>query len=235
MYFLYPHWWTRDSKHYLKYKKWNSAPGYDGISLKSVYTVIDTLVTPLAYITNLSLMEGIFPSELKIAPVLRLYKNNDPMLFNNYHPISLLPFFSNLFERLAYNRLIDFVGKHHLLCQFKFGFRKNHSTFMTLVISFEKNYWRFSELRIWHMYFNWFQKSIWYCQTQYSAAKLYHHGIRGNALQWFNSYLLNKYQYVNYTNTSSDLKLIFYMWYSARINIGSITVFIMHKWYSIVI
>ena len=153
-------------------------------------------------------MEGIFPSELKIAPVLRLYKNNDPMLFNNYHPISLLPFFSNLFERLAYNRLIDFVGKHHLLCQFKFGFRKNHSTFMTLVISFEKNYWRFSELRIWYMYFNWFQKSIWYYQTQYSAAKLYHHGIRGNALQWFNSYLLNKYQYVNYTNTSSDLKLI---------------------------
>ena len=75
----------------------NSAPGYDGISLKCIYPVIDTLVTPLTYITNLSLIEGIFPSELKIAQVLPLYKNNDPMLFNNYRPISLLPFFSKLF------------------------------------------------------------------------------------------------------------------------------------------
>ena len=32
----------------------NSAPGYDGISLKCIYPVIDTLATPLAYITNLS-------------------------------------------------------------------------------------------------------------------------------------------------------------------------------------
>ena len=38
--------------------------------------------------------------------------------------------------------------------------------------------------------------------------KLYHYGIRGNALQWFNSYHSNRYQYVNYSNTSSDMKLI---------------------------
>ena len=38
--------------------------------------------------------------------------------------------------------------------------------------------------------------------------KLYHYGIRGNALRWFNCYLTNRYQYVNYTNTSSDMKQI---------------------------
>ena len=116
----------------------NSAPGYDGISLKCIYPVIDTLVMPLTYITNLSLIEGIFPSELKIAQVLPLYKNNDPMLFNDYRPISLIPLFSKLFERLMYYRLIDFIEKHHLLYQFQFGFRKNHSTFMALVILLEK-------------------------------------------------------------------------------------------------
>ena len=52
----------------------NSAPRYDGISLKCIYPVIDTLATPLAYITNLSYIEGIFPSKLKIAQVLPLYK-----------------------------------------------------------------------------------------------------------------------------------------------------------------
>ena len=37
-----------------------------------------------------------------------------------------------------YNKLIDFIEKHHLLYQFQLGFRKNHSTFMALVILLEK-------------------------------------------------------------------------------------------------
>ena len=103
-------------------------------------STLETLVPPLTYITNLSLTEGNFPLQLKIAQVLPLYKNNDPMLFNNYRPISILPFFSKLYEEFMYNRLIDFIEKHQLLYQYQFGFRKNHSTFMALVVLLEKNY-----------------------------------------------------------------------------------------------
>ena len=38
--------------------------------------------------------------------------------------------------------------------------------------------------------------------------KLHHCGIRRTALQWFNSYLTNIYQYVNYNNTTSNMKQI---------------------------
>ena len=38
--------------------------------------------------------------------------------------------------------------------------------------------------------------------------QLYHYGIRGKALQWFNSYLSNIYQYVNCNNPSTDMELI---------------------------
>ena len=37
-----------------------------------------------------------------------------------------------------YNRLTDFIEKHQLLYQYQFGFRKNHSTFMALVILLDK-------------------------------------------------------------------------------------------------
>ena len=89
----------------------NNDPGHDGLSAKVINPVIETLLPPLTYITNFSFTEGVFPHELKIAQVLPLYKNNDPMLFNNYRPISILPLLSKLFERLMYNRLIDFIEK----------------------------------------------------------------------------------------------------------------------------
>ena len=40
--------------------------------------------------------------------------------------------------------------------------------------------------------------------------KLHNYGIRGTALQWFNIYLTNRYQYVNYNNTTSNMKQIVY-------------------------
>ena len=186
----------------------NSAPGYDGISSKCINPIIDTLVTPLTYITNLSLTEGVFPCELKIAQVLPLYKNNDPMLFNNYRPVSLLPFFSKVFERLMYDRLIDFIEKHHLLYQFQFGFRKDHSTFMALVILLEKITEALDNSQFGICILVDFRKAFDTVEHNILLEKLYHYGIRGNAVQWFNSYLSNRYQYVNYNNTSSDMKLI---------------------------
>ena len=102
----------------------NSAPGHDGISSKVINPVIETLLPPLTYITNLSFTEGVFPFELKIAQVLPLYKNNDPMFFSNYRPISILPFFSKLFERLMYNRLIDLIEKHHCFTNTNLVFAK---------------------------------------------------------------------------------------------------------------
>ena len=186
----------------------NSAPGYDGISAKVIKPIIDILAPPLTYITNLSFTERVFPSELKIAQILPLYKSNDPMLFNNYRPISLLPFFSKLFERLMYNRLIDFIEKHRLLYQYQFGFRKNHSTFMALVTLLESITSALDNLEFSICILIDFRKAFDTVEHSILLNKLNHYGIRGTALQWFNSYLTNRYQYVNYNNTTSNMKQI---------------------------
>ena len=67
------------------------------------------IVIPLAYICNLSLKQGVFPTELKIAIVLPLYKSDYPFCFNNYRPVSLLCVLSKVFEKIMYNRLLDFI------------------------------------------------------------------------------------------------------------------------------
>ena len=71
---------------------------------------------------------GVFPDDLKIAKVIPLYKSGDSSLFTNYRPISLLPAFSKVFERLIYNRLHSFFEKYNILFTSQYGFRKQSST-----------------------------------------------------------------------------------------------------------
>ena len=69
----------------------------------------EILVKSLTNICNLSLTQGIFPSQLKIANVIPLYKSDDPMLFNNYRPVSLFYVLSKVFEKMMYNRVSTFL------------------------------------------------------------------------------------------------------------------------------
>ena len=47
---------------------------------------------------------GIFPDILKTGIVSPVYKKGNPQLLDNYRPISTLPIFSKLFEKLIYVR-----------------------------------------------------------------------------------------------------------------------------------
>ena len=71
------------------------------INMFLVKRIINAIVTPLTYIFNLSLQKGVFPDQLKVALVTPLYKSGDPHLFSNYRPVSLLPQFSKILEKIV--------------------------------------------------------------------------------------------------------------------------------------
>ncbi len=75
------------------------------MSPEIVKRIIPLISKPLAHIFNLSLSTGVFPAALKVAKVIPVFKKDDPHVFSNYRPISLLPCFSKILERLIYNRL----------------------------------------------------------------------------------------------------------------------------------
>ena len=102
--------------------------------------------------------------------------------------------------------LFDLIEKHQLLYQYQFGFWKNHSTFMALVILLEKITAALDDSEFAVCIWIDFRKAFDTTEHSILLDKLYHYGIRGNALKWFNSYLTNRYQYVNYNNTQSDIK-----------------------------
>ena len=90
----------------------NKSPGHDGISFNVIKNCFGSLSTPLLNIFNLSLEKGIFPDELKIASVTPIYKTGNENDFGNYRPISVLPCFSKILERIMYKRLYN-----HLLSE----------------------------------------------------------------------------------------------------------------------
>ncbi len=70
---------------------------------------------------------------MKIAKVIPLFKTGDKHLFTNYRPVSLLPQFSKILEKVFNNRLDNFIEKHNLLSDNQYGFRSNRSTTQALI------------------------------------------------------------------------------------------------------
>ena len=99
---------------------------------------IDIYIDPLTYLINLSINQGIFPSELKIAKVIPIYKSDDKQLIRNYRPISVLPFFSKMFAKIISNHLLNFIESNNILHDNQFGFRKNHSTTHAIITLVER-------------------------------------------------------------------------------------------------
>ena len=107
----------------------NGAAGHDDITASSLKLVSVAINQPLAYLCNLSFTQGTFPQQLKLANVLPLYKADDPYSFNNYRPVSLLCVLLNVFEKVMYDRLLEFLENHKSLFSGQFGFRRLHFIF----------------------------------------------------------------------------------------------------------
>ena len=68
----------------------HSSAGWDNLSSSVMKRTYMAFISPLTHVFNLSLSQGVFPSELKVAKVIPLYKSGESTLFTNYRPISIL-------------------------------------------------------------------------------------------------------------------------------------------------
>ena len=101
--------------------------GLDGFSTAVITSVISHIANPLSDIFNHSFKTGIFPDILKHAKVTPVSKSDDKLV-KNYRPISVLPVFSKILEKLMRNTLISFlVEKHNLIYENQYGYRERET------------------------------------------------------------------------------------------------------------
>ena len=108
--------------------KINRNLGYDDISFNVVKKCFGVLYKPLLPIFNLSIQTGIFPDELKIASVTPIFKAGVNWNLGNYRPISVLPCFSKIREKIMCNRLYKYLTDNSILYKKQFCFQTGHST-----------------------------------------------------------------------------------------------------------
>ena len=87
------------------------ATGADTIPAKVVRQCKVTVAQQLSSLINLSINTGVFPDSLKVAQVTPIHKQNDPLNKSNYRPVSVLPIFSKVYEKVIEIQLADYFDK----------------------------------------------------------------------------------------------------------------------------
>jgi hypothetical protein len=101
--------------------------GDDDIPENLVKQCMHLIKGPLTHIYNLSLTSGVFPVLWKTAKVKPLHKKGDKYDMHNYRPISIIPVFAKILERLMCNRITSFLYENKRLSEAQNGFRKGKS------------------------------------------------------------------------------------------------------------
>ena len=126
------------------------------------------------------------------------------MVFSNYRPVSVLPVFSKLLERLVYNRFISHLDGNKLLYEYQFGFQKGKSIHLAIMMLVDKITEALDQGETVVGVLLDFSQAFDTVDHNILLKKVEKYGISGVELKWFEDYLSNRLQYVTYTNHKSS-------------------------------
>ena len=87
----------------------------------------------LAHIINDCIQKSVFPKQWKIGKISPIPKVDIPTCKKDFRPISILPIFSKVFERIVMKQLCKYIEDQAVYSNNQSGFRKYHSTNTLLI------------------------------------------------------------------------------------------------------
>lgn len=188
----------------------NAAPGYDGIKAKTIKQLVLVLAPIISKIINNCLIQGEFPDILKIAKVTPVYKKGSKYDINNYRPISVLPVFSKIYEKVIKNRLLQHLNENGILSPCQNGFLNGKSTESALTTIMEYVYDSIDKKQSILMVFLDLCKAFDVVDHSILLRKLKLLGVTNKTYDLFSSYLGNRGQFTEVNGEISSLGQVRY-------------------------
>ena len=165
------------------------------------------LMPILLHIVNCSMMQGVFPGVMKnavVKPTIKK-KNADPDILKNYRPVSNLSVLSKLTEKIVLDQLNQHLQSNKLHCPVQSGYRPNHSCETLMVRMTDDILKEIQDDNIVVLVLLDLSAAFDTIDHRILLEKLAKDfGIVGLALDWFSSYLANRYFRVKVDDSVSD-------------------------------
>ena len=186
----------------------NKATGLDDIPAYFIKSSIHSITPIILRICNMSIEHGIFPDMWKNARLIPIHKAETRTERSNYRLISILPVLSKLLERHVANSYVKFLTENNVLSSCQHGFRPHHSCESTLILIYEHLLSNIEKGLINGVALVDFSKAFDLVDHSVLLRKLELYGITPLALNWFKSYLSERYQRVEIASFLSNPALI---------------------------
>lgn len=173
-----------------------NASGWDDVSIKILRNLPDAALLTLSESINLSFERGEFPSFLKLAIVVPLYKGGDAEEPASYRPIALLPTLAKVIEKIVKRRISAFIENNKILNKVQFGFQAGLNTGDAIFSFLESLYLKLNNHDSAAAVFCDLSKAFDCVDHKILLQKLELYGFRGITNSWFGSYLAGRQQRV---------------------------------------
>ena len=186
----------------------SKACGPDEMSPLLLKMVSSELAPALTFLFQQSFDTGSVPTQWKQALVSAIYKSGSKADPSNFRPISLTCISCKIMEHIVLSHMAKHLNKNNILISDQHGFRECLSTVTQLINS--TNDWsetinKCGQTDVVLLDFSMldFSKGFDKVCHQHLSANLHHYGIRGNTLNWINSFLSDRKQVVSVNGSYS--------------------------------
>lgn len=176
--------------------------GPDGVPPHFLKQCFFSLSYPLYIVFNQSLASGVFPESWKhsfIKPIPK--KNLSKSDICNYRPISILSTIPKLFESLLLDKFLPFILPTIIVNQHGFVPRNSVSSNLLSYTNFIMNQFQ-NRSQVDSLYLD-LTKAFDRVNHRILLDKLFSNGVTGSLLNWFSSYLSNRYSSVRIGSSTS--------------------------------
>lgn len=191
-------------KYLINQRKTNSR-GIDEIDGKILKLSAPIITDTLTFIYNLCIDKSHFPSLLKQAKVIPLFKSGSLSDPSNYRPISILSVLAKPLEKHINHHLLDHFNCNNLLNPNQSGFRAKHSCHTSLTSMTEQWLKNINDNKFSGALFVDFAKAFDVIDHFLLLRKLELYGLKTKFLQLINSFLSGREQLVCINNIRSNL------------------------------